>query len=66
MKGFLADVVNALTSIKYTKVANRASVLRTSKKAAEGATRNTASGDLPVEPDTKTNHDAQEEADIIK
>ena len=65
MKGLLVNTVNALTDIKSTKVANRASVLKASKRAAEEATRNAASGDPAVEPEIKTNQDAQEEADRL-
>ena len=65
MKGFLADTVNTLTAIKFIKVVSRASVLKASKRAAEEASRNSASGDPTVEPEIKTNQDTQEEADRL-
>ena len=65
MEGLLANTVHALTSIKSTKVANRTSVLKVSKRAAEEAKQNAAAGDPTVEPDIKTNQDAQEEANKL-
>ena len=35
MKGLISDAINALTSIKSTKVINRPSILKALKRAAE-------------------------------
>ena len=61
MKGSLADAANDLNSILSTKLVKRSSIL----KASKGATTLASTPTLAVEPNVKTNTDAQEEADKI-
>ena len=62
MKGFIADATNELNSIKPTKLVNHSSVLKVPKRATEAAT---TLANATVEPEIKTNQDAQEESDRI-
>ena len=59
MEGLLAGTANKQNVILLTKLVSRASFLKALKKEAEDAS---TSGNI-VEPEIKTNPDAQEESD---
>ena len=61
MKGLLAGTPNNLNAILSTNLVSRASILKTSRKSAADAS---TTGNV-VEPEIKTNTDAQEEANLI-
>ena len=62
MKVLLAKAANELKSILSTKLVTRSSVLKDSKATAAAASTSTTT----VEPEIKSNADAQEEANRIK